>query len=377
MKTSEMPVLELRGTPIERGRVYGETMRSVIAPLVESWRSHLGNFLHGTDESSCTEADQYLHEFFQRTQYKSAITKWAPDLLEEVKGLAEGANQSKENMLGMQLMDEEWVFGLRRSLDRPTTKCTAFGLPNQREGISYAGQNMDIGSWIEGGQVLLHILASNDGPESLVFTIAGEIGLNGLNSDGLGITCNTLPQLNYATDGLPVAFIVRKVLQHRDIDSAEQFLRSIKHASGQNYILSTAGDVRCFECCGTSVTRYQPNLGQGRVFHSNHPLASDDITNILPPEKMRSKNSVARFDSISSRLNNTSQLYSLEDIKAALSAHDDPENPVSRNINNENSPIGYTAGSSIYEFSNKPKLHLASGPPCETQYKVFEFKSHQ
>ena len=197
--------------------------------------------------------------------------------------------------------------------------------------------------------------------------------LNGLNASGVGVTCNTLPQLSFATDGLPVAFIVRKILQQNTIGEAEVFLRNIKHASGQNYILSAANDIRCFECSGNTVIRYQPEEYHGRVFHSNHPLVNKDTVNLLPPEKMLSNNTLARFNSISDRLGTHSNSPSLLDIKAALSAHDDAENPVSRNTNQGGSAIGYTAGSSIYEFSDNVRLHLASGPPCETEFLTFEF----
>ena len=67
----------------------------------------------------------------------------------------------------------------------------------------------------------------------------------------------------------------------------------------------------------------------------------------------------------------------LDDIKAALAAHDDPDNPVSRPINPENvgNSIGYTAGASIYELGTPPRLHLAAGPPCETAFETFGFST--
>ena len=235
---------------------------------------------------------------------------------------------------------------------------------------------MDIPSWVEGTQVLLRVMPTDDAPEALVFAFAGIIGLNGLNANSLGVTCNTLAQLNYSIDGLPVSFIVRSILEKQSIDQAEQFLRSIKHASGQNYILSTPGDMRCFESCATSVVRYAPEEYQGRVFHSNHPLVNSDESTILPPEKRRSKNTVARFSSICRRLGNMSRLMALDDIKSALAAHDDPNNPVSRNINNQGSTIGYTAGASIYELGATPRLHLAAGPPCETEFDAFKFSTN-
>lgn len=376
MRTESMPVIELNGTPRERGRNYGETVKPQIAEVIENWRGMFGSFsdyIHNTQSDLPINAEQYLKEFFSNTNYVGAIKQWAPELMDEVKGIAEGATQSIENVLGLQMLDEEWMFGLRRGLARPVSKCTAFGVTNKAGGSSYAGQNMDVGSWVEGRQVLLRITPSDSKPQALIFSMAGNIGLNGLNAYGIGITCNTLPQLNYAVDGLPVAFIVRSILTKKNLNEAEAFLRTIKHASGQNYILSASGDMRCFECCGTSVIRYYPENATQRVFHSNHPLVSQDECAELPLEKMHSPNSIARLTSISNRLGNEANTPTIEQIKAALAAHDDPDNPVSRNTNKQGSLIGYTAGSAIYEFDPAPRLHLAAGPPCETDYKVFGF----
>jgi len=374
METMDMPVIELSGTPRERGRTYGEQARDLIAEVANCWHQDLGGFLKGEAQASESHREAYLKDFLEQTHYISAIQQWAPDLLEEVKGIAEGAGQSLNTILALQMMDEEWVYGLRHGLDKPISKCTAFGIA-AHDGISYAGQNMDVPAWVEGRQVLLRIAATEQTPEILVFAIAGTLGVNGLNATGLGITCNTLAQLSYADDGLPVLFIVRKVLEQQSLDQAEHLLQSVKHASGQNYILSSDNAMRCFECSGSSVVRYIPVNHPERVFHSNHPLVNQDETDLLPIEKRRSPNTLARLASISQRLGDNKQPVTLAAIKAALAAHDDAENPVSRVLGQctQGNAIGYTAGASIYEFSAPPRLHLAAGPPCETGFDVFEF----
>ena len=375
MNTADIPVVELSGTPRQRGQAYGEAVKLLIATVVERWKSDLGNFGGGRAHRESLCVDNYLNAFFAQTNYLPAIERWSSDLLDEVKGIAEAANQDFHTLLALQLMDEEWIFGLGRNQDKPISKCTAFGLSNQDKGISYAGQNMDIPSWTEGSQVLLRVMPENGEPEALVFSIAGHIGLNGMNISPLGVTCNTMAQLNYAVDGLPVSFIMRSILARHNIDDAAQFLHMVKHASGQNYILSSDNGMRCFECSGSRVVEYVPSATQGRVFHTNHPLVNSDQSDLLPPAKRINRDTVARLNSISHRLGEMSKAMDLEDIKAALSAHDDPENPVSRSINPNNikSSIGYTAGSSIYEFGVTPKLHLAPGPPCKTDFQTFIF----
>ena len=375
IKTSDLQLFELKGTPLERGLIFGEAAKTLISKIIELWRAELDNYgAHSSVEQSI-DPDIYLNELLSQTGHLAAVNQWAPDLLDEIKGIADGSGQPFEYIFGLHLGDEEWMYGLTRRLSRPTDKCTAFAVSNEVDNLSFAGQNMDVGSWVDKKQVLLRVMPMGNAPEALVFTFAGNTGLNGLNAKGLGVTCNTLAQLNYSSDGLPVGAIVRSILTMNSIYEAEQFLRRVPHASGQNYILSSAGDMRCFECSANSVVRYRPDGGDERIFHTNHPLVNKDQNEVFAPEKRRSKNSVARIDSICSRLGDTSQTLTLDDIKAALSAHDDPANPVSRNTNYENSPIGFTAGSSIYELGDVPRLHLAAGPPCETDYEVFEFST--
>ena len=375
MQTADVPLIEMAGSPRERGLSYGKEVKKKIAKAVKAWRQDLGNYTVDGGSVKNRNPDDYLDAFFSDTNYLHSIERWAPDLLEEVKGIAEGSEQNLSDILGLQLIDEEWMFGIRHSFTRPIHKCTGFGVVNQVNGKSYAGQNMDIPRWVEGSQVLLRMMSTDAKPEALIFSFAGSIGLNGINANGLGVTCNTLPSLAYSIDGLPVLFIIRKILEMQDIDQAEDFLRSIKHASGQNYIISSVSDTRCIECSATNVVRLAPVEWGGRVFHTNHVLANRNANQFASRLKAREKNSKARLASISRRLGKLSKVVTLADAKYALAAHDDLENPVCRciNLRSPTDSIGYTAGASIYEFNDRPRLHFAAGPPCETTFVVFEF----
>jgi len=371
-----MPVLELSGSPKERGQFYGDVFKFEIGETIKLWLNDLGNYGRDGDISSNKNIKRYLESFFSETSYLSSIQQWAPNLLEEINGIAEAVEQPREYILGLSLIDEEWIFGLHHRLNKPTEKCTGFGLPvhaGQAGRAGFAGQNMDIGSWVDGKQVLLRLAESSASPEALVFSIAGCIGLNGLNASGIGVTCNTLSQLQHAVDGLPVIFIIRKLLEKTSVDEAEIFLRTIKHASGQNYIVSSANEVRCFECSAYGVNAYVSDNEYGRVFHTNHPLTKSQTCN-NQFEVSDSSSSTERLKSINNRLGAKEDI-SLADIKAALAAHDNPIYPVSRDFNPDKSSIGFTAGASIYEFGDSPKLHIASGPPCKTRFEVFNFSN--
>jgi isopenicillin-N N-acyltransferase-like protein len=241
---------------------------------------------------------------------------------------------------------------------------------------------MDIMSYVEGHQVLLRIQSPESDIESLVFTCAGLLALCGMNNAPFGVNCNTLMQLGCRPDGLPIAFVVRSLLEKASFDEAVAFLENTTHAAGQNYTLSTADRVGSFECSPNKVVEYRPRADGLRVCHTNHPLANDDTGRFEELAKSKSgssqvhnTNSCSRLASIAARTVNREGIVNLEDLKSALRARDDPDNPVCRDhsTNIEASVIAYTAGSLIYEYGQKVQLHLAAGPPSESDFVNYRF----
>ena len=110
MNTANMPVIELNGTPRERGHCYGESAKALIAETIVCWRDNLSNFGLEQQSTHAVDVNAYLQAFLAETNFTSAIERWTPDLLEEIKGIAEGPGQPFNDILGLQLVDEEWVF---------------------------------------------------------------------------------------------------------------------------------------------------------------------------------------------------------------------------------------------------------------------------
>ena len=106
-------------------------------------------------------------------------------------------------------------------------------------------------------------------------TAAGMIGLTGVNAAGLGVCVNTLPMLNHSRAGLPVAFVMRGVLERTTAAGAAAFLETVPHASGQHYALAAADGVMGYECSAAGAVRSDD--GSGGLRHTNHPLRSGDL----------------------------------------------------------------------------------------------------
>lgn len=371
----DIQILVLDGPPRKRGQIHGETLKPKIKEIIIKWK----DFLH---ESRHMNPDEYINKFLEETNFLPAIKKWTPDLLEETKGIGEGAGVDFRTIYAFQLMDEEWLFGRKPILESADPKahhCSGLGVFEQEDYPPIQAQNMDLPSYSDGFQVLLHIKHRNSALESFVVTYAGLIVLLGMNNIPLGICCNTLSQLNYSVDGLPVAFIIRGLLEQTTQEDAMKFIHDIKHASGQNYIIGGKKKVYDYECSANKISRFVPYEGSSRVYHTNHPFVNDDQSMYKEmlkkmtsdKKKQGSSNSEIRFNSLERRLKDPSKKVTVETVKSILSSHDHPQNPICRHKQPKGG--GMTIGCQIMVLSSSPKLHFSPGPPCMTEFKTYNF----
>src|SRR5262249_48225732 len=128
-------------------------------------------------------------------------------------------------------------------------------------------QNMDLPAFMDGGQVLLRIRGDGH-PEQLVLTTAGMIGLTGVNRVGLAVCVNTLIMRPHARDGIPVAAVMRLVLEQQRLSGAVRLLQSVKHASGQHYAIGSPEGVVGLECSADGAVVSAP-VGSRRFTHTN------------------------------------------------------------------------------------------------------------
>ncbi len=242
-------VLELEGTPHARGLKHGTELRQEIATLITSWKADIER-THGVD------ADEFVARFLAETDFIPAIEKWTPGLMDEVRGIAEGAGVEFSTMLAYQLPDEMWALGNTISGDH----CTGIGVDARGDEPAIVGQNLDVPRWYHVQPTVLRIRDAERDHEALVVTIPGLVGANGLNSRRVGVTVNTILQLRASRTGLPVAFVVRGILACESHAAALEFVRTIEHASGQNYIVG--GPTEVLELAVTGRQLQGPTLAE-------------------------------------------------------------------------------------------------------------------
>jgi isopenicillin-N N-acyltransferase like protein len=367
MKTQ---LLVMEGTPRQRGRIYGETMRNTIQEVIAKWKGVLAQ--------SHPDPDQYIREFLAATNFKPAFERWTPGFLDQVQGLAEGSNLDFDTIYAFQLSDEEWVYSREPLLQRLQHHghCSSLGVFGEGE-VPIVAQNMDIPGLFNGYQMVLHEKDPNTGHEAFYFTFAGCLGVNGLNRYGVGVCENTVMQLQPCSDGLPVEGVLRGIVAQKTGREAEEFVRSVKHASGQNYLVGGTERVVSYECSANKVIPFTPL--PTRTYHTNHPLVNDDsvlytkaIESAPQDQKERAeigrKNTTDRLSYLSRELQYTCPHITVEKIKSILSSH---EAPVCVDYTSDDRSM--TFGLEIMQLSQPPVFRVTFGPPCCNELLEFKF----
>lgn len=361
---SPLPVIDISGSPRERGRAHGETLRALVRARDARWREQI--------EANCGMAsDRFIERFLLETRFLPAIQRLTPELLEETRGIAEGSDLPYEAVLAAQFMDEEWWWS-EPFLGRH--HCSGFGALTADGAI--AAQNMDLGVWMDGFQTLLRIEDRARCLESYVLTVAGIIGLCGVNSAGFALCVNTLLDLNHRSDGLPVAFVARGALERRSAAEAAAFLETVPHASGQNYILADPTAVLDYECSAAGAVRV-PYPVANRAWHTNHSIASGDkdAARATSGWADHGRDSRNRLAAVERRIGDGKARVDPGLAQATLSSKDDPRDPVSRRKDRgvDKPATGFTFASVIWEVGAHPAAHVAPGAPCSHEFATYEF----
>ena len=358
--TRQLRVVELSGSPREIGRGHGEEMRHLIREGIERWEEHL-------ESSAGMRARDYLQNLLVHTNFIPAIEKNSPGLLEEVRGIGEGAGVDFDAIYAYQLMDEEWWFRVDTlGADiNPAVGCSAVAVRPAGERRTLLAQNMDLPDHYDGTQVVLHL--KQDGAstpvEIFVFTPAGLIGTTGMNSNGVGICVNSLRMLGHSPTGLPVAFMMRHALENTSLSDAVEYIRRVPHASGQNYLIADTGGAIDLECSANEVAEYRAR--GSLLLHTNHPLVNTDVIPRGATSRSRGSNSRKRLELLETSLKKEA---TVADIKHVLS---DRTVPVC--VSDRDGQRSITLGSLIMDLGDTPVLHIAPGPSFETDYETLSF----
>lgn len=360
--TGKINYIEVSGLPKERGHQQGEAFRSLIKGGIEGWKEYVETNTRWTFE-------EFLTALNNATDYLPAIKAWSPDLLEEVEGIGKGADVPFAHILAWQLVDE-WIDFVVE--DMYAQKCSALGGFEQGDGLPpITGKTQDLPHLYLDRHAVVRAHNEVTGITVLHSLIAGTVASDGLNSAGLGVCLNHVGQLRRDPGGIPVVYIVNKILNEcSTIDEARKYLAKATHASGMNYLLGDRHEVVSLEVSVGQLAEYKPAEDLKRVWHTNHPYVNSDYCENYATWKAlndsEAGNTEARAAVLKEALLDATKPLDAERAMEILRSRDGPVS----SLPEDDFP---TINALVIEHGEEPVLHFAPGAPSHNGFRTFGF----
>jgi isopenicillin-N N-acyltransferase-like protein len=212
--------------------------------------------------------------------FEHAVQEHAPDLLEEIRGVAEGAELDVADILAI---------NCRYELMWPPrgVASTALAAVHPAGRGAFLGQNADVLPEFQANQLLLVIRDELAGDVMMVVE-AGFVGGFGLNQSGVGV-CGTVLAAGACRPGLPFRLLLREILRADTVAAAERAVIAAQRAYSAYYLIgSSRGEALGIECTRKTTTSLRPM--DGLLVHANHflsPVDEADEGLILWPDSRR------------------------------------------------------------------------------------------
>lgn len=333
---SEIPVVELRGTPREIGRGHGEALRDRIASTL------------GIYSIALARSDAELRAAGAAVALR--IRAFSPELADEIEGIAEGARVEPYRI---------HVLNARSELMAGVSDgCTALFAP--RAGV--LGQNWD---WLALLEPLVAVLRieTRDGMRLATLTEPGIVGKIGCNSAGIGVCLNFV----YAPgplDGVPVHVVLRDLLHQHDLAAARKRADDAGMGRAANVLVGSAHDGG-FDVTWLGRRRLWTPIRDLPFTHTNH-VGADASTGGPFFE-----NSCARLERARALERGVG---SFDDLLGFLADRADAKHPICRAYAPLDRVPGVTVGTvaTVAMELRERRLHVRRGPDPEAPLRTIE-----
>ncbi|EFF76801.1 C45 family autoproteolytic acyltransferase/hydolase [Achromobacter piechaudii] len=308
----QFPFVSVSGTPEARGRSYGQQAAARVRKSAAMYGQTLVDL--GYDAMARTE----LIAHFARE-----IEHFAPHYLEEMRGIAAGADVPFEDIVMVNARTE--VVAKARAEKKkaaelePGDGCTgALILPTRSaNGNLIHGQNWDWRAECAETAIVLRVRNDN-GPDILTFVEAGGLARSGLNSAGVSITANYLESdRDFRKLGVPLSLIRRKVLEQQHFALAIKAVATTAKSCSNNIMLGMAAGFGVdYECTTDEAFPIYPG-SDDLIVHANHWVSEVALSKLRDTGRASTPESAYRDWRVRRLLNEKPQL-TREDLKRAL-----------------------------------------------------------
>ncbi len=315
MDYAPFPLIDLSGTPRERGRMHGKAAADRLRRGARMYAESL--LKSGVDWKELERRAEAM---------VPGIEKFDPTYVEEMRGIAEGAGEPFAAVVLMNARTEMVAAARRQQATKhfPDGCTAAFALPEATaDGVLLHGQNWDWRAECAETGVILRI-RNDDGPDILTFTEAGGLARSGLNSAGIGLTANALEcDRDYQHGaGVPLPFIRRKVLESAHLAQAVHTIFSTPKLGSNHMAVSQAvaggssAEAFGFECAPDET--FWVSADRGVYVHANHWIAEPARAKVKDTGLAETPCSIYRDKRVRDQLVPKRGKLTLEDFRAAF-----------------------------------------------------------
>jgi isopenicillin-N N-acyltransferase-like protein len=352
MQADRLPMVEIRGSPMERGRHQGEGARAQILRALSRYSEVIARAIDLSWEAAQRESRKFLpyaEEAF-------------PQFVAELRGIAAGAQVPFE---------EVWTLNCYEGLTDVRQEiwgCTSLAVRDDQtaNGHVLMAHNEDWNSVDRDNAYLVHAVP-DDGPPFIGMTYGPLLVNIGLNAEGIAVAIDSV----YPTDGrvgIPRILCSRAVLQAHTIGQAILKCVVKLRAGGYAYLLADrSGELYCVE---SSATTHDLMYGEdGWLAHTNCYLSP----------KMKLIEEPGTYSSANVRLNRARRLLksqlggvTAESLQQILRDHVNFPNSICNHEDPEDTPYQreMTIVSMVLDLTDCV-VWAAPGPPCEGEYVAF------
>ncbi len=352
LNNRSLPFIEVSGSHREIGRQIGEACAEQVKHSIENASRLLSETYEQLQlnwEGATIQAHKYMP--FAEERY--------PQYVEEMRGIAEGANVPYDDVAVVNAMEVVTTDALH------LTKCTSMAVNQSHTADKHVlvAHNED---WVpddEEDVFMLHV-SPDDEPPFLAMTYGALLPNIGLNAAGICQTCDTV----YPTDiriGIPRVVVSRAVLGARNLSQAIRHMVAPQRAAGYNHLLAhESGEMYNVE---VSARKFALLYNEdGYLVHTNHYL--DYQMQLIEDEPDELISTRVRY-SRAMRLLKQTQFHTYETLQTIQKDHVNFEDSICNHLIEDDNPLDRekTITALLMDITTR-EIYATWGNPCSNVY---------
>jgi len=359
MTTESIPIIELnQPDPKKRGQAYGEAARERIHAIIDKYREIFQRITGETWETIMARGESFI----------AKAKAFAPDLVKEIRGIAEGADRALMDIFLLNARSE--ILFNPRVLAQECTSLAA--LPESTSnGDMLLAQNWDWYKEVINCQVILKIGQREEIPSLITFTEAGQLAKIGMNAAGVGLVVNNLIS-DQPRAGVPWIFLTRRVLESSHLAQAMGYVLNTPRAHSINFLIGYAdGEAVNLETSPVEEHVLWPE--NGCFVHTNHYLKPGKDFRDLKPLRDPYPSTYLRCRRTQKAIAALNGSIDVKGIREILSDHMDRPFSVCAHENPVVTPLlQIVTGLSIVMNLSRKQIHYTLANPCRGEIQTLD-----